>query len=82
MDRVQKSKLSLYKKTMEVNGRTLEAPLRVLGWTSVTGLPQTLVHYVYQPVGGCVGGPGPVYHHKPFSALSKKQRDSPTHSSP
>lgn len=79
MDRVQKSKLSLYKKTMEVNGRALDAPLRVQDWTSGTGLPQTLVYYVYRPVGGCTGC---VYHHKPFSALPEEQRDSPTHSSP
>ena len=77
MDRVQKSKLSLYKKTMEVNGRAVEAPLRVLGWISGTGLPQTLVHY-----GDCAGCPGPVYHHKSFSATPEEQRTSPTHISP
>lgn len=31
MDRVQKSKLSLYKKTMEVNGRALEQASSDLG---------------------------------------------------
>jgi hypothetical protein len=82
MDRVQKSKLSLYKKTMEVNGRALEVPLRVLGWTSGTGLPQTFLHYMYRPVGGCARGPGPIYHHKPLSALPEEQRDSPTRRSP
>lgn len=82
MDRVQKSKLSLYKKTMEVNGRALEVPLRVLGWTYGPGLPQTLLHYMYRPVGGYAGDPGPVYHHKLLSVLPEEQRDSPTHSSP
>lgn len=76
MDRVQKSKLSLYKKTMEVNGRALGAPLRVPGWTPGTGLSQTLLHSVYGPAGGCAGCPGPVCHHKPFSALPEEQRDS------
>lgn len=82
MDRVQKSKLSLYKKTMEVNGRALDTPLRDLGWASGTGLPQTLVCYVCRPVGGCTGCPGPAYHHKPFRALPKEQRDSRIHRSP